>query len=130
MFPLINLYKSDNYFEGKHFLLRPGDVTFNTFVPIITKTFPIQIDDTSYYCTNIPNSLKSSCNNIILKLDIDRHWIKPIQCVRDNDVNFSQKNNKMIWRGGPNGFLHHKYSPSRLTFCKKWVKKASSLLTS
>ena len=34
--PLINLYKSDNYFEDV-FLLRPGDVTFNTFVPIITK---------------------------------------------------------------------------------------------
>ena len=71
---------------------------------------------------------KSSYNNIILKLNPERHWIKPIQCVRDNDIEFSQKNNKIIWRGGPNGFLYHKYRPSRLTFCEKWSTCLNSMI--
>jgi len=126
--PMIELFNSDEYFKNKAFLLRPGDVTFNTPIPVITKTFPIITEDSCHYCTNISNDMKLSRNNIILKLNPERHWIKPLELVKKSDIKFGKKNNKIVWRGGPNGFLDHKYRPSRLTFCKKWTNHSDKMI--
>ena len=91
------------YFKNVNFILRPGDVTYNTKIPIITKTRPCQRDETS--------------QNVILNLDKTRHWNKPIKQVQDNDIMFDQKNDKIIWRGEPNGFMNTKFRACRRKLC-------------
>ena len=48
--PLIKLFKSDNYFKNYGFLHRPGDVVYNTTIPIITKTRPIEKSIAGFNC--------------------------------------------------------------------------------
>ena len=91
--------KYQKYYKNVSFILRPGDVTYNTKLPIITKTRPCERNETS--------------QNIILNLDKTRHWYKPIKEVEQNDIAFEKKNDKIIWRGEPNGFLNTNYRACR-----------------
>jgi hypothetical protein len=92
---IIQLFNSDDYFNKFNFIIRPGDVFFNTGVPIITKTRPA-----------------GESLNVLLNLDKNRHW-ESIKEVQSDDIPFNQKDNKLIWRGAPNGFLSSTTRPSR-----------------
>jgi len=91
---------------NKKLLMQTGDVHFNTPLPIITKTRPIYKNE--------------KINNVILRLEEERHWFNPINNVKENDIPFNQKENKIIWRGGPNGFLDHPTRPTRKTLVLKY----------
>ena len=112
--PIIELLQSDKYFKNKNILYRPGDVFFKTDIPIITKTRPIEK-------INI-------LNNVIINLEANRHWYKPLSDVKNTDIPFNKKNNKLIWRGAANGFLYHPTRPSRLTLCKKYTNHPNSMI--
>jgi hypothetical protein len=58
-----------------------GDVQHSGDFPAITKTRPIGIN-----------------NNIILKLNIKRHW-GGLNDVKEHDIEYDLKDNKIIWRG-------------------------------
>lgn len=107
--PAIDLFNSDKYFESKGFIIRPGDVFFNTDVPIVTKSRPV-----------------GNCNNVIINFDSIRHW-KDLKIVEKNDIPFKDKNNKLIWRGAPNGIMVQElYSrPSRKTFVNKYQNSSN-----
>ena len=91
---------------NKKLLIQTGDVHFNTPLPIITKTRPVYKN--------------KKINNVILRLDEERHWLNPIKNVKENDIPFNKKNNKIIWRGEPNGFLDHPTRPTRKTLVLKY----------
>jgi hypothetical protein len=109
--PMMEFFKSNPKFSGKGFLHRIGDVYFSTYVPIITKTKII--------CKDIES--KKNEKNVILNLDSDRHFYNPIKTVQENDIDFLEKNNKMVWRGAPNGIVCQIYlnRPQRDIFVQK-----------
>jgi hypothetical protein len=108
--PIIKLYKSDEYFYGKIFLIRPSDVYYNMPIPIITKTRPV---GDSY--------------NVIINLDNERHWAD-VNKIPEIDIPFKDKDNKIIWRGASNGFVYSTERPSRLTLCKKYFGHVNPMI--
>ena len=106
----------DKIFE-KSILIQTGDVHFNTPIPIITKTRPISINDSN-----------EKINNVIFRLEINRHWFNPIKEVIKNDILFNEKNNKIVWRGASNGFLYDETRPSRLALCKKYNENSNPMI--
>ena len=114
--PCIDLLNTDIYFKDKFILHRIGDVYFNTDVPIITKTRPAK-------------SIHE-LNNVIINLDSNRHWYEPIKQVTENDINFNEKNNKIIWRGAPNGLMvqHILKRPVRCVLCDKFQNEPGSMI--
>jgi hypothetical protein len=68
----------------KEIIVQIGDVTGALKVPVITKTRPLIYN-----------------KNVLLLLTIDRHWENVNKL---NDIPYSQKNNKLIWRGASTGF--------------------------
>ena len=71
----------------KQFIFLPGDVSHSREdVPFLTKTRPIKVKG----------------KNVILPLNIERHW-KPIFKVPYYDIPYDNKKNIMIWRGAATG---------------------------
>ena len=137
--PIIKLFNSDDYFMDSSFLHRPGDVFFNTEIPIITKTRPRMINslnDSYYNCLKDPDIKNMNgdwqdnkkLNNVLINLDSERHWNIPIKQTKENDIPFEEKNNKIIWRGSCNGFLWSNARPSRLTLVQKYVNHSNPMI--
>lgn len=128
--PIIKLFNSDKYFENKKFLLRAGDVFFSIPVPVITKTRPTKnLKGISVVIPHVVNENNKAIDeyatkNVLINLDIQRHWINPIENVIKHDIPFKSKNNKIIWRGGFTGFgwdqKHETSRPSRKVLCEKY----------
>jgi hypothetical protein len=53
-------------------------------------------------CQELPAIGTSGGNHILLKLNMFRHWT-PIHEVIEHDIQFTQKNNTLIWRGSSTG---------------------------
>lgn len=113
--PIIDLVNSDIYFKDKAFIVRPGDMIFNSTIPLISKTRP-----------SVDNLDK--VNNVIINLDQDRHWNSPIKVVDEHDISFTKKNNKLIWRGSITGFFHHPTRPSRLKLCETYINHPNRMI--
>ena len=71
------------------FLIVFGDINISYDKFVITKTRPI-----------------NSTNNIILNLNSDRHW-SSLKEVDLYDIEFKNKNNKLVWRGTDTGFQRY-----------------------
>jgi len=108
--PILKIKNKHNYYKNGSFLIRPGDVYFNVPFPIICKTRPLKSI----------NQYKE-INNFLINLDYERHWKNPLDNVNKYDISFKNKNNKLIWRGSPNGLIVQKLynRPNRLELCKK-----------
>lgn len=109
---MIDLFNSDKYFYNYNFIVRPGDVFFNTPVPIITKTRPI-----------------GKSFNILINLDKERHW-NELKNINKYDIPFQEKNNKIIWRGAPNGLIVQELynRPSRRLLVKNYWNHPNNMI--
>lgn len=63
--------------------------------------------------------INSENKGFLLKLQAPRHW-EPINWVKDNDVDWSEKNNKIIWRG--NHTCGSWKKPNRIMLVEKYNK--------
>ena len=121
--PIIKLLK-DLSNHNKSILLRPGDVFFNIPIPIITKTRPIN-NDNDKICDILGNKINKSYN-ILINLEKERHWGTGINSVKEYDIDFYKKNDKLLWRGGSTGFgWYDKWPtkrPNRRVLCEKYFE--------
>ena len=134
--PIIELFNSDEYFNDKKLMVRFGDVFFDIPIPVITKTRPtINLIGSSKI---VPNLKKNNENyiiytqkNILINFDKNRHWVEPLLEVDKNDINFEDKDNKIIWRGGFTGFGWDEYTcsrPTRKTLCSKYSNHENKMI--
>ena len=100
--PFIDLIKSmDNKYQDNFFLYLWGDIAHDPEINcIICKTRPLNNDSV-----------------IIQKLEIDRHWIY-LSKIKQYDINYQDKINKCIWRGGTTGYRRRR--GSRYTLVPKF----------
>ena len=92
--PFVDLIKSmDNKYQDNFFLYLWGDIAHDPEINcIICKTRPLNNDSV-----------------IIQKLEIDRHWIY-LSKIKQSDINYKDKINKCIWRGGTTGYRRRRGS--------------------
>ena len=100
--PFVDLIKSmDNKYQDNFFLYLWGDIAHDPEINcIICKTRPLNNDSV-----------------IIQKLEIDRHWIY-LSKIKQSDINYKDKINKCIWRGGTTGYRRRR--GSRYTLVPKF----------
>ena len=102
---IINITSNDVYFNkyaNKTLLFRWGDKTDNVE------------GDNMFYITKARKC--DSKNGVILKLNINRHWL-PINNVKSMDIPFDSKKNILIWRGSTTGLKN--FNNNRLLAIKE-----------
>ena len=97
---IFNLPKNnDNYSkEVKYYLTK----FYNKFPNYKYKQFLFQFGDVSQSVPFITKSRPIGGRNIILPLNIPRHWA-PVFKIKEYDIPFNFKKNKIIWRGAATG---------------------------
>lgn len=107
---IIDIINSDSSifskYIDKNILFRWGDVT----TPL----------NKNNYCITKAKTITDTCG-IILKLNEGRHW-KHIAAVNQNDIDFKDKKNILVWRGGTTG-MYGDYETNRLLAVKTLFNK-------